>query len=229
MTFPLFAAILTCLIEGRRRLAPVKVIHESTESRRFEMIAGRIFLAFTFAVTLIASTAVARAQSGEPEQLTTQSASLGGILEVLEQIKQAHAQQLEGSWDVIVTPVAPPGAPQPPSFHAYGSFARGGAFIGSDRTRPASKQHGVWAHLGGGNFAYTFKEDLFDVMGNFAGILTVRVRLTVTGKDEFVGVANGEQRDANGNLIFNRCTTIRGSRIKIEPLAEQCQNISPPQ
>ncbi|MGH9767578.1 MAG: hypothetical protein ACREAB_09115 [Blastocatellia bacterium] len=193
------------------------------------MIARRILMAFSFAVTLIVSTAVALAQSGEPEQPATQSASQGGILDVLEQIKQAQAQRLEGSWDVIVTPVVPPGVPQPPSFHAYGSFARGGAFIGSDRTRPASKQHGVWAHLGGADFAYTFKEDLFDAMGNFAGILTVRVRLTVSGKDDFVGVANGEQRDANGNLIFNRCTTIRGARIKIEPLAEQCQSIMPPQ
>ena len=112
------------------------------------MIQRRIFLAITFAVTLIVSTAVARAQSGEPEQQTTQPASQGGILDVLGQIKQAQAQRLEGSWDVIVTPVVPPGVPQPPSFHAYGSFARGGAFIGSDRTRPASKQHGVWAHLG---------------------------------------------------------------------------------
>jgi len=180
-------------------------------------------------MTLIVSTAVARAQSEEPEHSVAQPASQGGILDILEQIKKAQAQRLEGSWDVIVTPVVPPGVPQPPSFHAYGSFARGGAFIGSDRTRPASKQHGVWAHLGGNDFAYTFKEDLFDAMGNFAGILMVRVRLTVTGKDEFVGVANGEQRDANDNLIFNRCTTIRGARIKIEPLAPQCQSITPPQ
>ncbi len=193
------------------------------------MIARRIYLAFTFAVTLIVSTSVARAQSGEPEELARQSASQGGILDVLEQIKQAQAQQFEGSWAVTVTPVVPPGAPQPPPFRAYATVSRGGAFFGSDRTRPFSKQHGAWTHLGGNNNAYTLIEDLFDAMGNFAGTITVRVKLTITGKDTFVGVSNGEARDAAGNLIFNRCATVRGERIKVEPLPPQCQSITPPQ
>jgi hypothetical protein len=194
------------------------------------MIARRIYLAFTFAVMFIVSTAVARAQSGEPEQPAAQSASQGGgLLDVLEQIKQAQAQQFEGSWAVTVTPVVPPGAPQPPSFRAYGTVSRGGAFFGSDRTRPFSKQHGAWTHLLGNDFAYTINEDLFDALGNFAGTLTVRVKLTITGNDTFVGIANGEQRDAAGNLVFNRCTTVRGERIKVEPLAPQCQSVTPPQ
>jgi len=194
------------------------------------MTARRIYLAFTFAMTLIVSTAVARAQSGEPEQPVPQSASQGGgLLDMLEQIEQSRARQFEGSWAVTVTPVVPPGAPQPPSFRAYATVSRGGAFFGSDRTRPLSKQHGAWTHLSGNDFAYTLIEDLFNAMGNFAGTLTVRVKLTMTGKDTFVGVANGESRDAAGNLVFNRCTTVRGERIKVEPLPPQCQSITPPQ
>ena len=57
----------------------------------------------------------------------------------------------------------------------------------------------------------------------------MRVKLTVTGRDTFVGVSNGEQRDAAGNPVFSRCATIRGERIKVEPLAPQCQSITPPQ
>src|SRR5262245_13582590 len=35
MALPLFGLILTCVIEERGRLAPVKAIHESAKSRRF--------------------------------------------------------------------------------------------------------------------------------------------------------------------------------------------------
>ena len=63
-------------------------------------------------------------------------------------------------------------------------------------------QHGTWAHTEGNEFAWTFVQDLFDGVGAFVGTLTVRVKLTLIGKDEFVGVSNGESRDAAGNLIF---------------------------
>ena len=52
---------------------------------------------------------------------------------------------------------------------------------------------------------------------------------TITGADNFVGVSNAEERDAAGNLVSNRCGTVRGERITIEPLAPQCQKIVPPQ
>ncbi len=193
------------------------------------MTAKRIFLALTLAAMVAVLAVVAQTQSTDADLSANQPAAQGGALDVLDQIRQAQAQQFEGSWAITVTPVVPPGAPQPPSFRGSGTVARGGAFFGSDRTRPLSKQHGAWAHLGGNDFAFTFVEDLFDAVGNFAGTLTVRVRLTVTGKDTFVGVANGENRDAAGNLVFNRCTTVRGERIKVEPLAPQCQSITPPQ
>jgi hypothetical protein len=66
-------------------------------------------------------------------------------------------------------------------------------------------------------------------MGNFAGTVKVRVKLTVTDKDEFVGVSNAEERNAAGAVTAIRCGTVRGARIKVEPLAPQCQSITPPQ
>ncbi len=193
------------------------------------MIARRIFLAFTFAVTLIVSTAVARAQSGDPEQPASAARFPGRDPRCFRANKTGSGAAIGRLLGCHCHPGRSARRTATTILSRLRKLPRGGAFIGSDRTRPASKQHGVWAHLGGADFAYTFKEDLFDAMGSFAGILTVRVRLNLTGKDDFVGVANGEQRDANGNLIFNRCTTIRGARIKIEPLAPQCQSITPPQ
>ena len=78
-------------------------------------------------------------------------------------------------------------------------------------------------------FAWTFVQDLFDGVGAFVGTNTVRVKVTLIGKDEFVGVSNRESRDAAGNLTFNGCGTVRGQRITIEPLAPQCQSIPLPQ
>jgi hypothetical protein len=195
------------------------------------MSAKRILLVLTLAGMIAIPAAILRAQSSEStaEQQAAQAASQGGLLDVLDHLREAQARQLEGSWDVTITPAVPPGVPQPPSFILHATIARGGAYFGSTRTFPFNKHHGAWTHLGGNEFAWTFAEDRYDVMGNFVGTTKVRARVTVTGKDTFVGVSNGEQRDVAGNLVSNRCSTIRGERIVIEPLAEQCQSITPPQ
>jgi len=192
------------------------------------MTARRIIFALIMAGMIAIPTATLRAQTSD-EQTTDQIASFGGILEILDQIGQAQAQRLEGSWVITVTPAVPPGVPQPPSFRAYGTFARGGAMIGTDTRRLFNIQHGAWKHLGGREFAFTFIEELVDVMGNFAGTVKVRVKLDVTDKDEFVGVSNAEERNAAGVVTAIRCGTVRGARITVEPLAPQCQNITPPQ
>ena len=192
------------------------------------MTTRKIIFALILAGMIVIPTATLRAQTSD-EQTTDRTAARGGILGVLEQIKQAQAQRLEGSWMVTVTPAVPPGVPQPPSFRAYGTFARGGAMIGTDTRRLFNIQHGAWEHLGGREFAFTFIEELVDVMGNFAGTAKVRVKLTVTDKDEFVGVSNLEERNAAGVVTAIRCGTVRGARIKVEPLAPQCQSITPPQ
>lgn len=190
----------------------------------------RIVMAFTCALMLAVPTAIARAQSSEIEPSVTQSAAQsGGLLDALEQLKLAQAQALEGTWAITVSPVPPPGVQAPPPFRAYASFARGGGYLGADRRLPFSKQFGTWVHLGGNGFAATFIADLYDQSGNFTGTAKIRTRYLVTGKDEFVGVANAEERDANGNVTAIRCATFRAERITVELLMPQCQSITPPQ
>ncbi len=185
--------------------------------------AKTVLLALTLVAIVTLSTLLLQAQTS-PENTEAQAESQNSH----GRLSEFQAQRLEGSWDIIVTPVVPPGVPPIPPIHAYGTYARGGAAIGADRTRPNSKQHGVWEHLGGNRFAVTMKEDLFDPLGNFSGLLSIRVRITIIGRDEFIGVAQGEQRDANGGFVFTGCTTVNATRIKIEPLSAQCQNITPP-
>jgi len=134
---------------------------------------------------------------------------------------------LKGSWINTVSPILPPGAP-PVSFQTYVTVSGGGAFIGSDRTKPfASPQHGTWVHVRGHEYAWTFVQDIFDPAGTFVGTFKGRSRVELVGKNEYVGVANVEQRDASGNLVFNRCARFRGVRIVVEPLAPPCDGLAP--
>jgi hypothetical protein len=96
--------------------------------------ARKILFALTLAGMIAIPTATLCAQSSD-EPTTAQTAAQGGILDVLERIKQAQAQRLEGSWMITVTPAVPPGVPQPPSFRAYGTFARGGSLGEAHRHR----------------------------------------------------------------------------------------------
>ena len=140
---------------------------------------------------------------------------------------QSNGHGLEGSWINTVSPILPPGAP-PVSFQTYVTFMAGGTSIGSDRTRPfASPQYGTWVQVQRHEYAATFVQDIFDPAGNFLGTFKGRMRARLVGKNEFVGVANIEQRDPNGNVVFNRCARFRGVRIAVEPLAPPCDGLSP--
>lgn len=188
----------------------------------------KLVFALTLAVLAAVSAATLNAQSSE-EPTTDQTAAQGGDLDALEHSKPARARRLEGSWALTVTPAVPPGVPPVPPFRTYLSISRGGALVGSDRTRPfGSPQHGAWEHLGGNEFAATLIQDQFDATGNFVGTLTIRQKLTVIGDDQLEGVATAEIRDAVGNITAVRCATTKGERIKIEPLAPQCQSLTTP-
>jgi hypothetical protein len=132
---------------------------------------------------------------------------------------------LQGTWINTVNPILPPGVP-PLSFTSYITVSAGGGCISSDRTRPFSgPQHGSWIHLGGHEFAMTFIQDAFDAAGIFQGVFKVRTRVELTGKDEYSGVANVEQQDPQGNLVFSRCARIHGVRLAVERLQPPCEGL----
>ena len=134
---------------------------------------------------------------------------------------------LEGSWINTASPILPPGAP-PVTIQTYVTASGGGAWLGSDRTKPfASPQHGTWVHLRGREYAWTFVQDLFDPAGTFLGVFKGRSRVELVGRNEFVGVANVEQRDPSGNVVLNRCARFRGVRVVVEPLAPPCEELEP--
>jgi hypothetical protein len=198
------------------------------------MIARKITSLLLITLCVAISATDLRAQSSEPPtneaQETAQRTAFNERCDWLCQLLERQAQQLEGSWEMIVTPVPPPGAPPLPNRHLYVTFARGGVYIGFDRSAPfGSTQHGAWEHRGGNEFAWTFIGDNFDALGNFVGTLKLRAKITMTGKDTFVGVSNPQLRDAAGNIVLDACSTFKAERIKAEPPSERCQSITPPQ
>ncbi len=125
--------------------------------------------------------------------------------------------RLEGSWIDTVSPILPPGVP-PVTIQTYITYSKGGVSIGSDRSKPfASPQFGTWVHVQGDEYAGTFVQDLFDQAGTFLGTFKGRWRIRLIGKDEYLGVANVEQRDPAGNIQLNRCARFSGARIVVEP------------
>jgi hypothetical protein len=140
---------------------------------------------------------------------------------------QLEGYGLEGSWINTVSPILPPGAP-PFTLQTYVTISGGGASIGSDRTRPfSSPQHGTWVHLQGHEYAETRVQDVFNSAGTFLGTFKVRTRVRLVGKNEYVGVASVERRDASGNLEFALCARVRGVRIVVEPFAPPCEGLEP--
>ena len=134
---------------------------------------------------------------------------------------------LEGSWINTVSPILPPGVP-PVSIRTYFTVSAGGAWLGSDRSRPfGSPQHGTWVHLRGHEYAWTSVQDLFDAAGTFLGVFKARARVQLVGEDDLVGVANVEQRDPSGNVVLNRCARFRAVRVVVEPLAPPCDGLEP--
>ena len=132
---------------------------------------------------------------------------------------------MEGSWINSINPIVPPGVP-PVTIQSYVTVAAGGACLSSDRSMPfSSLRHGAWVHLGGHQYATTLIQDIFDAAGTFQGTFKVRTRAELVGKDEYVGIANVEQRDPNGNVVFNRCARLHGVRIVVEPLEPPCQGL----
>jgi hypothetical protein len=147
-----------------------------------------------------------------------------------DEAREKQGQRLEGSWMLTIAAVVPPGAPVPPTRTSYTSFARGGVAILSERQAAfVNPAYGSWDHQSGNEFAFTVVTDAFNTTGNFIGTVKIKNEINLTGPDEFVSVGQLEVRDPSGNLLFSGCATSRATRIKVEPLSEQCQNITPPQ
>jgi hypothetical protein len=141
------------------------------------------------------------------------SASAGG---------EHRGPKLVGTWMVDVNrgPTLPPlkSLQSYTGGHNVIEIANGGATV-------RSPSHGAWKRIGGREYRSTAIFFRYDpVSGAFIGTLKLRSELEVaTDGQSFTGVAIGELRDANGNLLpgsNTRKDTVTAERINVEPLPD---------
>jgi hypothetical protein len=130
--------------------------------------------------------------------------------------------KLVGAWMVDVN--RGPALPPLKSLQSYTGghnvieIANGGATV-------RSPSHGAWEKIGGRKYGSTVIFFRYDpVSGAFIGTLKLRHELEVAADGQsFTGVAIGELRDPNGNLLpgsNSRKDTVTGERINVEPLPD---------
>ena len=121
----------------------------------------------------------------------------------------ATAPQLEGSWEITVTPDG--GNP----IVDFATFTRGGGLINSDPDPNLSTGHGTWVRTGGNAFGITFVHFLSD-QGAALGTLKVRAVIQVgRNTDTFSGPF---QTDViiGGTVVQTFCGTVHATRIGVE-------------
>jgi len=124
----------------------------------------------------------------------------------------AAAPQLEGSWEVTVTPNG--GDP----IVDMATFTSNGGLINSDPDPNLSTGHGTWVKTGGNEYAVTFVHFLSNG-GIPIGTVKVRAVMQVDNKqDTFTGPFRTDIY-IGGDLVQSVCGTVKGKRIPVEASA----------
>lgn len=109
----------------------------------------------------------------------------GGILDVLEALKEARRKALVGAWEINVTE----SEMHFPPFNALHVFHQGGTFTEVSNLLPGLAEtpaKGVW-DLEGDRYLLTFELFVFDEQKQPAGIVRVRVSLKLLNSNELAG------------------------------------------
>jgi len=185
------------------------------------MISKRIFLALAVAALLTVSSAGVLAQSSESGPDTTQQiqGASGGILDVLEQNKQAQIKAFIGSWEGVLTPEAG----GPPPFLIQFTFGTDGTVVVSDAGPPgpqfAPSSHGAWERIGDNEFTIIYKQFLFTSTGDLDSTFKGRVKFKLNQSTlEINGVVKVDLFAPNGAPIIKGEGTIKCTKIRIESL-----------
>ena len=142
-----------------------------------------------------------------------------GVVQAKDKDDETSAQQIEGTWSVIVTP--PAGGP--PAYLAIASFADGGVLLTSPDPSvgpsATSTGQGTWERTRGNRFASTHVAFMYSPGGSITGAIKINSSYRLTGRNSFEGRAQLQICDASLNNCFTipSCATLQGTRIKAEP------------
>ncbi len=186
------------------------------------MITKRIFLALTVVALMAVSNVAVYAQSSDGGSDTTQQAQGvvgGGLLDAVEQAKQAQLKNFIGSWEGVHTPEAG----GPPPFRIIFTFGTDGTVVASDAGPPnphlAATEHGAWERTGDNEFTIIYKQLLFDAAGNLDSTFKGRVKFKLNPNTlEISGVTKVDIYTPTGETIISGEGTIKCTKIRVESL-----------
>lgn len=126
--------------------------------------------------------------------------------------------RLEGTWDVRVTIRNCQTGAEIRSFDSLTTFMSGGTTIDTSSGTPQAQRtpgHGVWSHIGGNNYRFSFKTFSFDAGDNFIGWtkITHEAALDSNG-NQYSSAGTAENYDANGTLKFTGCSSTTATRFQ---------------
>lgn len=126
--------------------------------------------------------------------------------------------RLEGTWDVRVTIRNCQTGAEIRSFASLTQFMFGGTLIDSTSGIPQAQRtpgEGVWSHVSGNTYRFSFKSFNFDPAGNFTGWtkITHEGALEPNG-NTYTSAGTSEVYAPNGTLVANGCSTTTATRFE---------------
>ena len=126
--------------------------------------------------------------------------------------------RLEGTWDARVSIINCQTGAVIRSFDSIGSFMAGGTMLDSTSGTPQALRtpgHGIWRHVEGNTYKFSFKTFSFDAANNFTGWTIVRHEATLDSKgNEYESAGTAEFYAPNGNLVGTGCSSTTAVRFE---------------
>jgi hypothetical protein len=132
--------------------------------------------------------------------------------------RQGGGGRLEGTWDVQVTLRNCQTGVANRTFASVTTFMFGGTTLDSTSGMPQALRtpgQGVWSHVSGDTYRFSFKSFSFDAGGNFTGWtkITHEAALDSNG-NQYSSAGIAEVYAPNGTLQFTGCSTTTATRFE---------------
>ena len=131
---------------------------------------------------------------------------------------QSGGGRLEGTWNVQVTLRNCQTGAEIRTFASLTTFMFGGTTLDSTSGIPQALKtpgQGVWSHVSGNTYRFSFKSFSFDAGGNFTGSTKIIHEAVLDSNGmEYSSAGTAEVYDPNGNLILTGCSTTTATRFE---------------
>jgi hypothetical protein len=133
----------------------------------------------------------------------------------------AHAEtgagRLHGTWDVLLTVRNCDTEAPMATIRELATFDGDGTLTSSTAGLPPATKtpgHGVWHHVWGQTYRYSFKFFRFDAAGAFVGWAVVRQQAVVDYRgNDYTSAGTIELYTAAGSVFFRGCSTTTATRF----------------